>query len=110
MFVDIVDKEIIILFLLGMYFFLIYDILVIIIVIITLSFFEILTNSNVIIKIKIFSGTDEYGTATEAKALEEKTTPQSICDKFFDIHNDVYRWFNIGFDYFGRTTTPEQTE
>ena len=56
------------------------------------------------------SGTDEYGTATEAKALEEKTTPQAICDKFFDIHNDIYRWFSIGFDYFGRTTTPEQTE
>ncbi|XP_076664866.1 methionyl-tRNA synthetase 1 isoform X3 [Andrena cerasifolii] len=56
------------------------------------------------------SGTDEYGTATEAKALEEKTTPQAICDKFFDIHNDVYRWFSIGFDYFGRTTTSEQTE
>ncbi|KOC69527.1 Methionine--tRNA ligase, cytoplasmic [Habropoda laboriosa] len=56
------------------------------------------------------SGTDEYGTATEAKALEEKTTPQAICNKFFDIHNDIYRWFRIGFDYFGRTTTPEQTE
>lgn len=56
------------------------------------------------------SGTDEYGTATEAKALEEKTTPQEICDKFFSIHNDVYRWFGIGFDYFGRTTTSEQTE
>lgn len=56
------------------------------------------------------SGTDEYGTATEAKALQEKTTPQAICDKFFDIHNDVYRWFGIGFDYFGRTTSPEQTE
>ncbi|OAD60119.1 Methionine--tRNA ligase, cytoplasmic [Eufriesea mexicana] len=56
------------------------------------------------------SGTDEYGTATEAKALEEKTTPQAICDKFFDIHNDIYRWFSIGFDHFGRTTTPEQTE
>uniref|UniRef100_A0A0C9RA76 Methionine--tRNA ligase, cytoplasmic n=1 Tax=Fopius arisanus TaxID=64838 RepID=A0A0C9RA76_9HYME len=56
------------------------------------------------------SGTDEYGTATEAKALEENMTPQEICDKFFGIHNDIYRWFNIGFDYFGRTTTPEQTE
>ncbi|XP_050446972.1 methionine--tRNA ligase, cytoplasmic [Cataglyphis hispanica] len=56
------------------------------------------------------SGTDEYGTATEAKAMQEKTTPQAICDKFFGIHNDVYRWFHIGFDYFGRTTTPEQTE
>ncbi|XP_015117336.1 methionine--tRNA ligase, cytoplasmic [Diachasma alloeum] len=56
------------------------------------------------------SGTDEYGTATEAKALEENMTPQEICDKYFGIHNDIYRWFNIGFDYFGRTTTPEQTE
>nr|XP_022911829.1 methionine--tRNA ligase, cytoplasmic [Onthophagus taurus] len=55
-------------------------------------------------------GTDEYGTATETKALEEGLTPQQICDKYFEIHNSVYRWFNIGFDYFGRTTTPEQTE
>lgn len=55
-------------------------------------------------------GTDEYGTATETKALEEKLTPRQICDKYYQIHNDVYRWFNIGFDYFGRTSTPEQTE
>ncbi|KAF5275081.1 hypothetical protein FQA39_LY07018 [Lamprigera yunnana] len=54
-------------------------------------------------------GTDEYGTATETKALEEGLTPQQICDKYFDVHNSIYRWFNIGFDYFGRTTTPEQT-
>ena len=26
-------------------------------------------------------GTDEYGTATETKAMEEKLTPQQICDK-----------------------------
>ncbi|XP_047038248.1 methionine--tRNA ligase, cytoplasmic isoform X3 [Helicoverpa zea] len=56
------------------------------------------------------SGTDEYGTATETKALEEGITPREICDKYFDIHNSVYRWFNIGFDYFGRTSTPQQTE
>lgn len=55
-------------------------------------------------------GTDEYGTATETKAMQEKLTPQQICDKYFQIHNDIYRWFGIGFDYFGRTTTPEQTE
>ncbi|KAF5301126.1 hypothetical protein FQR65_LT08956 [Abscondita terminalis] len=54
-------------------------------------------------------GTDEYGTATETKALEEGLTPQQICDKYFQIHNSIYRWFNIGFDHFGRTTTPEQT-
>lgn len=55
-------------------------------------------------------GTDEYGTATETKALEENLTPQQICDKYFEIHNTVYRWFGIGFDHFGRTTFPEQTE
>lgn len=54
-------------------------------------------------------GTDEYGTATETKALAENLTPQEICDKYFDIHNNIYRWFNIGFDYFGRTSAPEQT-
>ncbi|KAK3927898.1 Methionine--tRNA ligase, cytoplasmic [Frankliniella fusca] len=56
------------------------------------------------------SGTDEYGTATETKALEEGLTPQEICDKYNAIHNDIYKWFNIDFDLFGRTTIPEQTE
>ncbi|XP_050423706.1 methionine--tRNA ligase, cytoplasmic [Adelges cooleyi] len=56
------------------------------------------------------SGTDEYGTATETKALEEGLTPQQICDKYFEIHNEIYKWFNIGFDHFGRTTSPKQTE
>lgn len=55
-------------------------------------------------------GTDEYGTATETKALEEKVTPKELCDKFHKIHKDVYDWFDIDFDYFGRTTTELQTE
>jgi len=56
------------------------------------------------------SGTDEYGTATETKALEEKITPREICDKYFAIHDEIYKWFGIGFDHFGRTTRKEQTE
>lgn len=55
-------------------------------------------------------GTDEYGTATETKAMAENLTPKQICDKYFELHNNIYRWFGIGFDYFGRTTIPEQTE
>ncbi|KAI6050256.1 methionine--tRNA ligase, cytoplasmic [Marmota monax] len=55
-------------------------------------------------------GTDEYGTATETKAMEEGLTPQEICDKYHTIHADIYRWFNISFDIFGRTTTPQQTK
>ncbi|KAJ0702939.1 putative methionine--tRNA ligase [Helianthus annuus] len=55
-------------------------------------------------------GTDEYGTATETKAMEENCTPKEICDKYHAIHKDVYEWFNISFDEFGRTSTPQQTE
>jgi methionyl-tRNA synthetase len=55
-------------------------------------------------------GTDEYGTATETKALLEKTTPSAICDKFHKLHKEIYDWFDIDFDIFGRTTTSKQTE
>ncbi|KAJ0245519.1 Methionine--tRNA ligase [Hirschfeldia incana] len=55
-------------------------------------------------------GTDEYGTATETKALEENCTPKEICDKYHAIHKEVYDWFDISFDKFGRTSTPEQTQ
>ena len=55
-------------------------------------------------------GTDEYGTATETKALEEGVTPKQICDKYNKLHTEIYQWFNIDFDYFGRTTTHQQTE
>lgn len=56
------------------------------------------------------NGTDEYGTATETKALEEKCSCQELCDKYHAIHDQIYQWFGIDFDYFGRTTTPQQTE
>ncbi|RMJ28196.1 hypothetical protein PHISP_00899 [Aspergillus sp. HF37] len=55
-------------------------------------------------------GTDEYGTATETKALEEKLTPQELCAKYNKIHKEVYDWFEIGFDHFGRTPTDKHTE
>ena len=50
-------------------------------------------------------GTDEYGTATETAALKEKCTPQELCDKYHKIHKAIYEWFDIDFDYFGRTST-----
>ncbi|KAF0894448.1 hypothetical protein E2562_039089 [Oryza meyeriana var. granulata] len=55
-------------------------------------------------------GTDEYGTATETKAMEEGSSPREICDKYHAIHKEVYEWFGISFDIFGRTSTPQQTE
>ncbi len=55
-------------------------------------------------------GTDEYGTATETRALQEGVTPMELCDRYYTIHDDIYRWFSINFDHFGRTSRPEQTE
>ncbi len=55
-------------------------------------------------------GTDEYGTATETKALEEGITPRELCDRYHAIHRDIYSWFNISFDTFGRTSVPVHTE
>ena len=55
-------------------------------------------------------GTDEYGTATETKAQEEGITPRDLCDRFHALHRDIYSWFGIAFDTFGRTSAPEQTE
>lgn len=54
------------------------------------------------------SGTDEYGTATEVKAMQEGVTPKELCDRYFTIHERIYNWFNIAFDHFGRTTNPQQ--
>jgi len=55
-------------------------------------------------------GTDEYGTATETRALEEGISPKELCDRYYRIHSDVYKWFNIAFDHFGRTSTPKHTQ
>ncbi|KIY64171.1 methionyl-tRNA synthetase [Cylindrobasidium torrendii FP15055 ss-10] len=55
-------------------------------------------------------GTDEYGTATETQALKEGITPKELCDKYHVLHKATYEWFDIGFDYFGRTSTAKHTE
>ncbi len=55
-------------------------------------------------------GNDEYGTATETKALAANMTPKEICDHFHSVHKSVYQLFNISFDFFGRTTSPIHTE
>lgn len=52
-------------------------------------------------------GTDEYGTATETKARAEGLTPRAICDKYHALHAEIYKWFDISFDHFGRTSTAD---
>ena len=55
-------------------------------------------------------GTDEYGTATETKAQELGKTPRELCDYYHALHAKIYTWFEIAFDYFGRTSIEEHTE
>jgi methionyl-tRNA synthetase len=55
-------------------------------------------------------GTDEYGTATETQALKEGVTPEQLCAKYNKIHAEIYEWFEIGFDIFGRTPTKQHTD
>ena len=61
-------------------------------------------------KVLFLCGTDEYGTTTEIKAKLENITFQELCDKFHAVHKNVYDWFDIEFDIFGRTTTETQTQ
>ena len=55
-------------------------------------------------------GTDEHGTTTETIAMKMGMTPQQAVDHFFNIHKEIYAWFNCDFDCFGRTSSPENTE
>ena len=50
-------------------------------------------------------GTDEHGTTTEQKAIEEGITPKEVCDKYYEIHKKIYEWFDCSFDCFGRTSS-----
>lgn len=55
-------------------------------------------------------GTDEHGTTTESIAMSMGLTPKQAVDHFFNIHKEVYEWFNCSFDCFGRTSSKENVE
>ena len=55
-------------------------------------------------------GTDEHGTTTETKAIEEGLTPKQVTDKYFKIHKKIYEWFLNDYDCFGRTSSKENYE
>lgn len=37
-------------------------------------------------------------------------TPRELCDKYAAVHKEIYDWFELGFDIFGRTSTKQQEE
>jgi methionyl-tRNA synthetase len=50
-------------------------------------------------------GTDEHGTTTEVRAMEEGLTPKELVDKYFVIHKNIYDWFETSYDCLGRTSS-----
>ena len=37
-------------------------------------------------------------------------TPEELCAKYNKIHQEVYKWFEVEFDHFGRTPTQKHTD
>jgi methionyl-tRNA synthetase len=52
------------------------------------------------------SGSDEHGTPITITADKEKTTPQTIVDRYHKEHTENMKQLGISFDLFTRTTTP----
>nr|MBQ0091075.1 methionine--tRNA ligase [Candidatus Enterousia merdequi] len=49
--------------------------------------------------------TDEHGSPTEVAAKQEGITPQELCDRQYDIQQTMNKFYNLSFDYFGRSSS-----
>ena len=61
-------------------------------------------------RVLFICGSDYYGTASEVKAREAGVTPAALCEKYHQLHKDIYEWFGISFDVYGKTATPTHTK
>ena len=52
-------------------------------------------------------GTDEHGTPTELAATAADLPIRQFCDREHARQADIYRRFGLSFDYFGRSSSPE---
>lgn len=55
-------------------------------------------------------GTDEHGTPSEVGAAKEGMDISEYCTKYHNRHKEAYAAFNLSFDYFGRTSSPQNQE
>ena len=51
--------------------------------------------------------TDEHGTPAEIAALEAELDVAEFCTRQYQKQKDIYECFGLSFDYFGRTSAPE---
>ena len=52
-------------------------------------------------------GTDEHGTPSEIAAIEEGLPVEEYAKKYYEIQKGIYDRFRLSFDYFGRTSSPQ---
>jgi methionyl-tRNA synthetase len=52
-------------------------------------------------------GTDEHGTPTELSAAAARQDVRAYCSEQHAIQADIYRRFNLSFDHFGRSSSPQ---
>lgn len=56
------------------------------------------------------AGTDEHGTTSEVGALKEGVSVEDYCNKYHAEHKATYDAFELSFDCFGRTSSPQNKE
>ncbi len=54
--------------------------------------------------IVFIGGSDEHGTPAEVTAERLGVTPAELSDFYYKVHADIYRWFDISYDNFSRTS------
>jgi len=55
-------------------------------------------------------GTDEHGTPAELAAAKAGMDVKEYCDKLYEVQKSIYTRLDIGFDFFGRTSSPQNKE
>jgi methionyl-tRNA synthetase len=55
-------------------------------------------------------GSDEHGTPIEVAAEGLGVGPQELCDRYYQVHREIYGWLDISYDNFSRTSLPGHHE
>src|SRR5579862_5485819 len=58
----------------------------------------------------LLCATDEHGTPTELAALEAGKDVRSFCDEQYQIQKEACEKFDLAWDHFGRSSSPQNRE
>ncbi len=61
-------------------------------------------------EVMFICATDEHGTPAELAAHEDGLTPEAYCAKLYDVQKSQYDRLDLAFDYFGRSSCPQNHE